>query len=60
VKACPACSHVGDETYCPECRKHGKVSLMRDKRGLEAMLDQMRKQAHWIKQAIKALEDRGE
>jgi ribosomal protein L44E len=57
VKACPACSHVGDETYCPECRKHGRVSLMRDKRGLENMLENLRKQAHFIKAAISNLDD---
>ena len=60
MKACPACANVGNDTYCQECRKRGKIVLMLEKRGLENALDQMRKQAVFIKQAIKALEDCGE
>ena len=60
MKACPACAHVGNDIYCPECRKAGKIVLMLDVRGLEGLLDRMRKDAHWIKFAIKALRDQGE
>ena len=55
MKACPICASVGDVTYCQECRKRGKIVLMLDRRGLEAALDNLRKQAAHVKNAIAAL-----
>ena len=57
MKACPKCATLGDAIYCPECRKRGAVVLMLDRRGMEVLLEKLRKEAHWIKAAIKALGD---
>jgi hypothetical protein len=57
VKICPICQHVGEDTYCPTCRKSGKIRLLYSADQLTRKVSRMRGEAVAIKAAIEKLDE---
>lgn len=53
---CPRCGYIGQDYYCPECRKVGFVVMLKDARQLRDQIETMRRDAVIIQRAIKQLE----
>jgi hypothetical protein len=57
VKICPVCQTTGEDTYCPTCRKSGKIRLLYSADQLTRKVSRMRGEAVAIKAAIAKLDE---
>jgi hypothetical protein len=57
VKICYHCQTTGEDTYCPTCRRAGKVRLLYSADQLTRKVDRMRGEAVRIKAAIAKLDE---
>jgi uncharacterized Zn finger protein (UPF0148 family) len=57
VKICPLCQTTGEDTYCPTCRKSGKIRLLFSAAQLTRKVERMRAEAVRIKAAIERLNE---
>jgi hypothetical protein len=57
VKICPVCQTTGEDTYCPGCRKQGKIRLLYSADQLTRKVSRMRGEAVRIKAAIAKLDE---